>query len=215
MTFGEVTLEFLKASKFTLGIFFLTLLIAIPIGMVICACSMSRFKPFKYFTGIFVWIIRGTPLMLQIIVVFYAPGLLFGTPIKDRFLAALIAFVINYAVYFSEIYRGGILAMPLGQYEAGKVLGMNKMQINTLVVFPQVAKKVTPAMSNEVITLVKDTSLANVIGIAEIITTAKSIVATKAIIWPLFYTGVFYLAMVGALTLFFKWLEKKMNYYKA
>ena len=105
--------------------------------------------------------------------------------------------------------------MPLGQYEASKVLGMNKMQINTLVVFPQVAKKVTPAMSNEVITLVKDTSLANVIGIAEIITTAKSIVATKAIIWPLFYTGVFYLAMVGALTLFFKWLEKKMNYYKA
>ena len=202
MTFGEVTLEFLKASKFTLGIFFLTLLIAIPMGMVICACSMSRFKPLKYFTGIFVWIIRGTPLMLQIIVVFYAPGLLFGTPIKDRFLAALIAFVINYAVYFSEIYRGGILAM-------------NKMQINTLVVFPQVAKKVTPAMSNEVITLVKDTSLANVIGIAEIITTAKSIVETKAIIWPLFYTGVFYLAMVGALTLFFKWLEKKMNYYKA
>ncbi|MDE6276043.1 MAG: amino acid ABC transporter permease [Clostridia bacterium] len=215
MSFANVTLKLLDASKFTLGIFFLTLLIAIPLGMVICACSMSKFKPLKYVSQVFVWIIRGTPLMLQIMVVFYAPGLLFGTPIKERFLAAIIAFSINYAVYFSEIYRGGILAMPKGQYEAGQVLGMNRTQINTLIVFPQVAKKITPAMSNEVITLVKDTSLANIIAISEIIFTAKSIVSTKAIIWPLFYTGVFYLAMVGVLTLFFKWLEKKMNYYKA
>ncbi|MDE5990876.1 MAG: amino acid ABC transporter permease [Clostridia bacterium] len=215
MNFGEVTVELLNASKYTLGLFFLTLLIAIPFGMVICACSMSKFKPLKYVTGVFVWIIRGTPLMLQIIVVFYGPGLLFGTPIKQRFLAALIAFAINYAVYFSEIYRGGILSMPLGQYEAGKVLGMNRAQVNRLVIFPQVTKKVMPAMSNEIITLVKDTSLANIIGIAEIITTAKSIVSTKAILWPLFYTGVFYLVMIGALTVFFKWLEKSMNYYKA
>ena len=215
MSFGEVTVELLNASKYTLGLFFLTLLIAIPLGMVICSCSMSKFKPLKYISGVFVWIIRGTPLMLQIIVVFYGPGLLFGTPIKQRFLAALIAFAINYAVYFSEIYRGGILSMPLGQYEAGKVLGMNRAQVNRLVIFPQVAKKVMPAMSNEIITLVKDTSLANIIGVMEIITTAKSIVSTKAIIWPLFYTGVFYLAMIGILTIFFKWLEKKMNYYKA
>ena len=215
MSFADVTLKLLDASKFTLGIFFLTLIIAIPLGMVICACSMSKFKPLKYVSQVFVWIIRGTPLMLQIMVVFYAPGLLFGTPIQNRFLAAVIAFSINYAVYFSEIYRGGILAMPKGQYEAGQVLGMNRAQINTLIIFPQVAKKITPAMSNEVITLVKDTSLANIIAISEIIITARSIVSTKGIIWPLFYTGVFYLAMVGVLTLFFKWLEKRMNYYKA
>ena len=215
MSFANVTLKLLDASKFTLGIFFLTLLIAIPLGMVICAFSMSKFKPLKYVSQVFVWIIRGTPLMLQIMVVFYAPGLLFGTPIQNRFLAAIIAFSINYAVYFSEIYRGGILAMPKGQYEAGQVLGMNRAQVNTLIIFPQVAKKITPAMSNEVITLVKDTSLANIIAISEIIFTARSIVSTKAIIWPLFYTGVFYLAMVGVLTLFFKWLEKAMNYYKA
>ena len=215
MSFSKVTLQLLEASRYTLGIFFLTLLIAIPLGMVICACSMSKFKPLKYVSQVFVWIIRGTPLMLQIMVVFYVPGLLFNAPMQNRFLAAIIAFSINYAVYFSEIYRGGILAMPVGQYEAGKMLGMNRAQVNVLIIFPQVAKKITPAMSNEVITLVKDTSLANIIAISEIILTAKSIVATKAIIWPLFYTGVFYLAMVGVLTLFFKWLEKKMNYYKA
>lgn len=215
MSFADVTLKLLDASKFTLGIFFLTLIIAIPLGMVVCACSMSEFKPLKYVSQVFVWIIRGTPLMLQIMVVFYAPGLLFGTPIQNRFLAAVIAFSINYAVYFSEIYRGGILAMPKGQYEAGQVLGMNRAQINTLVIFPQVAKKITSAMSNEVITLVKDTSLANIIAISEIIITARSIVSTKGIIWPLFYTGVFYLVMVGVLTIFFKWLEKRMNYYKA
>ena len=215
MSFWDVTLKLLDASKYTLGIFFLTLLIAIPLGMVICAFALSKFKPLKYVTHVFIWIIRGTPLMLQLVVVFYGPGLLFGTPMQDRFLATIIAFSINYAVYFAEIYRGGILAMPIGQYEAGKVLGMSRMQVNRLVILPQVTKKITPAMSNEVITLVKDTSLANFIGIAEIIFAAKSIVSTKAIIWPLFYTGVFYLAMVGVLTLFFKWLEKKMNYYKA
>lgn len=153
--------------------------------------------------------------MLQIVVVFYVPGLVFGTPFKERFLAALIAFAINYAVYFAEIYRGGIAAMPQGQYEAGKVLGMNRSQVNMLVILPQVSKRITPAMSNEVITLVKDTSLANIIAIGEIIHTAKNIVATEVILWPLFYTGVFYLVMIGVLTLFFKWLEKKMNYYKA
>ena len=215
MSFWDVTLKLLDASKYTVGIFFLTLLIAIPLGMVVCAFAMSKFKPLKYVTQVFIWIIRGTPLMLQLVVVFYGPGLIFGIPMQDRFLATIIAFSINYAVYFAEIYRGGILAMPIGQYEAGKVLGISRMQVNRLIILPQVAKKITPAMSNEVITLVKDTSLANFIGIAEIIFAAKSIVSTKAIIWPLFYTGVFYLAMIGVLTLFFKWLEKKMNYYRA
>ncbi|MDE7349141.1 MAG: amino acid ABC transporter permease [Clostridia bacterium] len=215
MSFWDVTVKLLDASKYTIGIFFLTLLIAIPLGMVVCAFAMSRFKPLKYVTQVFIWIIRGTPLMLQLVVVFYGPGLILGIPMQDRFLATIIAFSINYAVYFAEIYRGGILAMPIGQYEAGKVLGMSRMQVNRIIILPQVSKKITPAMSNEVITLVKDTSLANFIGIAEIIFAAKSIVSTKAIIWPLFYTGVFYLAMVGLLTLFFKWLEKRMNYYKA
>ena len=198
--FLQVTKTLLEASKYT---------------MVICAFALSKFKPLKYVTNVFIWIIRGTPLMLQVIVVMYAPGLLFNMPVHERFLAALVAFVINYAVYFAEIYRGGIISMPQGQYEACKVLGMSRAQTNRLIILPQVAKKITPAMSNEVITLVKDTSLARVIAIVEIIAAAEEIVAAKGILWPLFYTGVFYLAMVGALTLFFKWLEKKMNYYKA
>lgn len=215
MNFADVTLQLLDAAKYTLGLFFLTLVIAIPLGVMVCACAMSRFKPLKWIANTFIWIIRGTPLMLQVIVVMYGPGLLFNTPMKERFLAALIAFSINYAAYFAEIYRGGILAMPKGQYEAGRVLGMSKARINGMIVFPQVVKKITPAMSNEVITLVKDTSIANIIALPEIILTAKNIVATQAIIWPLFYTGVFYLAMSGALTLFFKWLEKRTDYYKA
>ncbi len=153
--------------------------------------------------------------MLQVIIVMFAPGLLLKMPFQEVFLAALIAFAINYAAYFAEIYRGGILAIPKGQYEAGQVLGMSRMQVNRLVVLPQVVKRITPAMSNEVITLVKDTSLASVIGLAEVMMTAQKIVSTRALLWPLFYTGVFYLVMVGVLTLFFKWLEKKMNYYKA
>ena len=215
MSFADVNIQFLDAAKYTLGLFFLTLVIAIPLGVVVCACAMSRFRPVKWIANTFIWIIRGTPLMLQVIVVMYGPGLIFDMPMKDRFLAALIAFSINYAAYFAEIYRGGIMAMPKGQYEAGKVLGMSKASVNGLVIFPQVVKKITPAMGNEVITLVKDTSIANIIAHPEIILTAKGIVATYAIIWPLFYTGVFYLAMSGLLTLFFKWLEKRTNYYKA
>ncbi|MDE7165022.1 MAG: amino acid ABC transporter permease [Clostridiales bacterium] len=215
MSFGAVTLELLDASKYTLGLFALTLLAAIPLGVVICAGAMSKFKPIKWISNMFIWVVRGTPLMLQIIVVFYVPGLLFSVPFKSRFLAAFIAFAINYAAYFAEIYRGGIEAMPRGQYEAGRVLGMSRTQINLLVICPQVVKKITPAMTGEIITLVKDTSLANIIGIGEIIFAAKSIVTTKAILWPLFYTGVFYLVMIGALTILFKLVEKKMNYYKA
>lgn len=215
MTFGAVTLELLEASEYTLGLFALTLLAAIPLGAVVCAGAVSKFKPVKYVTTLFIWVVRGTPLMLQIIVVFYVPGLLFSAPIKNRFIAAFIAFAINYAAYFAEIYRGGVQSMPRGQYEACKVLGMSKAQTDLLVIFPQVVKKITPAMTGEIITLVKDTSLANVIGIGEIIFAAKSIVTTKAILWPLFYTGVFYLVMIGALTLLFRLVEKKMNYYRA
>lgn len=215
MSFLEVTNKLLEAAQYTLGLFFLTLVIAIPLGVIVAGCALSRFKPLRYLTNTFIWVIRGTPLMLQVIIVMYGPGLILGIPMKERFLAALIAFGINYAAYFAEIYRGGILSMPQGQYEAGTVLGMSRWQINTRVIMPQVVKRITPAMGNEIITLVKDTSLANVIGIAEIILTAKNIVATKAIIWPLFYTGVFYLAMCGVLTLLFRYLEKRMNYYKA
>ncbi len=214
MNFQEVTLALLEGTKYTMGLFFLTLIIAIPLGMVVAALAMSRLKIVSKITNVFIWIIRGTPLMLQLIVVQYVPGLLFGIPMKIRFLSALIAFSVNYAAYFAEIYRGGIISIPRGQYEASYVLGLNRKQIVGKIVIPQVFKRIMPPMSNEVITLVKDTSLANIIGIVEIIMSAKEIVATKGIIWPLFYTGVFYLVMCGALTLLFNYIEKKLDYYK-
>lgn len=214
MSFSEVTLSMLEGTKYTLGLFFITLLIAIPFGMIIAALELSKSKIVSSITKSFVWIIRGTPLMLQLIVVMYVPGLVFGMPMRERFLAAIIAFGVNYAAYFAEIYRGGIQSIPQGQYEAGYVLGFKRKQIVSRIVIPQVFKRIMPPMSNEVITLVKDTSLANIIGIMEIIMTAKSIVSTKGIIWPLFYTGVFYLVMSGVLTLLFNYIEKKLDYYK-
>lgn len=192
--------------------FVLTLIFAIPLGLIITFGSMSSFKPLKWFTKTFIWIIRGTPLMLQLFVVLYAPGILFKIPIRSRLTAALIAFVINYAAYFSEIYRGGIEGIPKGQYEAGQVLGMTKIQVFFKVVLFQVIKRITPPMGNEIITLVKDTSLVRVIGIAEIIMCADRF--TKfGLIWPLFSTGLYFLAFNGILTLLFGFLEKKMNYY--
>lgn len=214
MSFSEVTLSMLEGTKYTIGLFFITLLIAIPFGMIIAAFELSKSKIVSSITKGFVWIIRGTPLMLQLIVVMYVPGLVFGIPMRERFLAAIIAFGINYAAYFAEIYRGGIQSIPQGQYEAGYVLGFKRKQIVSRIVIPQVFKRIMPPMSNEVITLVKDTSLANIIGIVEIIMTAKTIVSTKGIIWPLFYTGVFYLVMSGVLTLLFNYIEKKLDYYK-
>ena len=214
MSFAEVTLSMLEGTKYTLGLFFITLLIAIPFGMIIAALELSKSKIVSSITKSFVWIIRGTPLMLQLIVVMYVPGLVFGMPMRERFLAAIIAFGVNYAAYFAEIYRGGIQSIPQGQYEAGYVLGFKRKQIVSRIVIPQVFKRIMPPMSNEVITLVKDTSLANIIGIMEIIMTAKTIVSTKGIIWPLFYTGVFYLVMSGVLTLLFNYIEKKLDYYK-
>ena len=197
-----------------LQLFFVTLILAVPLGLVVTLGSTSRFIPLRLLTKTFVWIIRGTPLMLQLFVVLYAPGLLFGIPMTKRFLAAVIAFVINYAAYFSEIYRGGIESISRGQYEAGAVLGMTKSQIFFRIVLLQVIKRITPAMGNEVFTLTKDTSLARVIGIAEIIMCAECF-TKKGLIWPLFSTALFFLAMNGLLTLLLRYLEKKMDYFQS
>ncbi len=194
-------------------LFVLTLLFALPLGLIITFGSMSKFKLLKALTRTFVWIIRGTPLMLQLMVVFYVPGLVFDTPFKNRMLAALIAFVINYSCYFSEIYRGGIESIPKGQYEACQVLGMSKSQTFFKVILMQVIKRVVPPMGNEIITLVKDTSLARIIAVAEILMAAEVFTA-KGIIWPLFYTAVYFLAFCGVLTVLFGYVEKKLDYYK-
>ena len=214
MSFWEVTLELLKGFQTTVIIFAGTLAAALPLGLVVCFGSMCRFTPLRWLIRIFIWIIRGTPLMLQIIVVYYVPGLAFGIPVENRLGAVLAAFIINYAAYFSEIYRGGIEGIPQGQWEAGQVLGMTRGQIFRKVVLLQVVKRILAPMSNEVITLVKDTSLARVIGIGEVIRAAQDITAQRALLWPLFYTGVFYLLFNGGLTLLFGWAEKKLNYYK-
>ena len=212
MDFLGVNAQLLGGFKYTLLIFFITLVAAIPLGLPIALGSMSRFKPLRWISRAFVWVIRGTPLMLQIMVVFYVPGLVFGTPFRSRIIAVIIAFIINYAAYFSEIYRGGIESIPVGQYEAGQVLGLTKTQTFFKVVLFQVVKRIMAPMSNEVITLVKDTSLANVIAVGELIMSAQNIVKVYAIIWPLFYTAIFYLIFCGVLTLLFNALEKKLNY---
>lgn len=214
MSFIDVTMQLLDGFKVTMLIFFVVLLGALPLGLVITFGSMSKIKPLRWLTRTFVWIIRGTPLMLQIILVFYGPGLIFGAKALPRMTAVLVAFIVNYAAYFSEIYRGGIESIPAGQYEAGQVLGMTKRQIFFKVVLFQVIKRIMPAMGNEVITLVKDTSLARVISVVELVKAAQDIVGLRGIIWPIFYIGAFYLVVSGALTLLFNWLEKKMNYYK-
>ncbi len=214
MSFIDVTMQLLDGFKVTMLIFFVVLLGALPLGLVITFGSMSKIKPLRWLTRTFVWIIRGTPLMLQIILVFYGPGLIFGARALPRMTAVLLAFIINYAAYFSEIYRGGIESIPAGQYEAGQVLGMTKRQIFFKVVLFQVFKRIVPAMGNEIITLVKDTSLARVISVVELVKAAQDIVGLKGIIWPIFYIGAFYLLVSGALTLLFGWIEKKLDYYK-
>ena len=212
--FWEVTLDLLEGFGTTCSIFGLTLVLALPLGLLISFGTMSRFRPIKAVFKTFVWIIRGVPLMLQLFVVFYVPGFVFGTPIiSSRFMATIIAFVINYACYFSEIYRAGIEAIPVGQTEAGQVLGMTRFQIFTRVILMQVVKRIIPPMGNEIITLVKDTALARVISVIEIIKVAE-VFASRSLIWPLFYTAVFYLAFVGGLTLLFGYFEKKLSYYK-
>lgn len=211
--FFEVAASLWGGFGYNCLIFVCTILLAVPLGLVITFGSMAGFKPIKWLSKTFVWIIRGTPLMLQLFVVLYAPGLLFGIPIKSRITAVLIAFVINYAAYFSEIYRGGIESIPKGQYEAGQVLVMTKPQVFFKVVLFQVVKRIVPAMGNEIITLVKDTSLARIIGVAEIIMCAERF-TKQGLIWPLFSTGLFFLAFCGVLTVLFNFIERKLDYYK-
>ena len=211
--FLPVTLQLLAGFWESLKIFVLTLVFSLPLGLVICFGSMSKFTPLRSLVRTFVWIIRGTPLMLQLIIIFYGQGLMFNLPALPRFTATIIAFAINYACYFSEIYRGGIESISKGQYEAGQVLGMTKQQIFFKIVLLQVVKRVLAPMSNEVITLVKDTSLARIIGIYEIIWAGESFIK-KGLIWPLFYTGAFYLIFSGLLTIGFGKLEKKLDYFR-
>ena len=202
----------------TLQIFIFTLLGALPLGLVIAFGSMSRFAPLKAFVRTVVWIIRGTPLMLQLIIIYYGPGLLlgrnwWGMGMTGRMTATLVAFIINYSCYFSEIYRGGIESISKGQYEAGHVLGMTKSQIFFKVILLQVIKRIIPPISNEVITLVKDTSLSRIIAIQELIYAGERFIKNGGIIWPLFFTGVFYLVFSGILTLLFGYIEKKLSYF--
>ena len=233
--FLQVTMSLLEGFKTTFIIFILTLLFALPLGLIISFGSMCKVKFIKWFVKTFIWIIRGTPLMLQLIVVYYGPGLI-GTwaqeaiktgvasgaimewlaswHVFERFFALILAFVINYACYFSEIFRGGIESIPRGQYEAGQVLGMTKVQVFFKVVLMQVVKRIIPPMSNEIITLVKDTSLARIIMVYEIIWNAQKYIKSEGLLWPLFYTAVYYLLFCGILTLLFGYIEKKLDYYK-
>ncbi|MCI9565762.1 MAG: amino acid ABC transporter permease [Eubacterium sp.] len=217
--FWEVTQTLLEGLGTTFEIFILTLLFALPLGLIISFGSMSKFKPLKYFVQIFVWIIRGTPLMLQLIIIFYGPGLWLGHNIWSgddwgRIMATVVAFTINYACYFSVIFRGGIEGVPAGQREAGQVLGMTKTQIFFKITLLQMIKRIVPPMSNEIITLVKDTSLARIIAAYELTFTGFAFMKSDGITWPLFYTGVFYLLFVGILTLLFNYVEKKLDYFK-
>ena len=230
MSFLEVTAFLFDGFKISLLIFAVTLLCGAPLGLPIAFCSMSRFKIVKSISKVIVWIVRGIPLMLQIFIIYYVPGLLFDYQLFgkiDRFMfieygiadagritAVLIAFTLNYACYFSEIYRGGIESIPRGQYEAGYVLGLTKSEIFRKIILKQVVQRIVPPMSNEIITLIKDTALANCIMVCEIIKNAKELAATKALVWPLFYTGVFYLLFVGVLTIVLGKLEKKLDYFR-
>ena len=216
--FIPVTLSLLEGMITTLKLFFLTLLFALPLGLIISFGSMSRFRPLRWLIQTVVWIVRGSPLMIQILIIFYGPGLLFGLPLLPRFTAALVAFAVNYACYFSEIYRGGIQSVPVGQQEAGLVLGMTKKQIFFKVTLLQMIKRIVPPMSNEIITLVKDTSIARIISLQEVIWAGYAFLkgshGYSGLTWPLFFTGVYYLIFNGGLTLLFSWVEKKLDYFK-
>ncbi len=207
----------------TLKLFVVTLLGAMPLGLVMAFGSMSRFKPLSAVMKTIVWIVRGSPLMIQLLIVYYFPGLVLGSNIwgsgeTGRFIAASVAFIINYACYFSEIYRGGIQGVPVGQQEAGQVLGLSKTQIFFKVTLLQMIKRIVPPMSNEIITLVKDTSLARIIALQEVIWAGQAFLkGSQGIagqIWPLFFTAVYYLAFSGILTILFAKLEKKLSYFK-
>ena len=217
--FSTVTLSLLEGFLGTVKLFALTLVFALPLGLLISLGSMSRAHVLRYPIKFIIWIIRGTPLLLQLLVIYYGPGILlksniWGSGDNGRFIAALVSFVINYACYFAEIYRGGIQSIPVGQYEAGQVLGLTKGQIFRKIVLLQVIKRIVPPMSNEIITLVKDTSLARVIAVYEIIWNGQAFIKSAGIIWPLFYTGAFYLVFSGLLTLLFGYIEKRLSYFR-
>ena len=231
--FLTVTASLVKGLGTAMELFGLTLLFALPLGLVIAFGSMNKWAPFKslksfpwlaglrpisWITNVVVWIIRGTPLMLQLIIIFYGPGLWFDNNIwsfsNGRMAACVVAFVINYSCYFSVIYRGGIEGVPQGQREAGEVLGMTKTQIFFKVTLMQMIKRIVPPMSNEIITLVKDTSLARIIAITELIKAGEAYMKSDGITWPLFYTAVFYLVFVGILTILFNFIERKLSYFK-
>ena len=216
--FITVTQSLLIGFLGTLKLFALTLVFALPLGLFISFGSMSRIALIRLPIRLLIWIIRGTPLLLQLLIIYYGPGILgyniWGSKDTGRFIAALIAFVVNYACYFSEIYRGGIQSIPIGQYEAGKVLGMTNRQIFNKIILLQVIKRIVPPISNEIITLVKDTSLARVIAVYEIIWNGQSFIKSAGIVWPLFYTGVFYLVFSGLLTLLFRHIEQRLSYFR-
>ena len=216
ITFSSILQSLFLGFLTTVKFFGLTLVMALPLGLVICLGSMSGCRLLRWLTRCFVWVIRGTPLMLQILIVFFGPGLMFGITVGSSYrqTAALIAFVVNYAAYFSEIYRGGIESIPKGQYEAIQVLGMTKTQGFFRVILLQVVKRIVPPMSNEIITLVKDTSLARIIAAYELTFAGYSFMKSNGLTWPLFYTGVFYLLFVGILTLLFNFIERKLDYFK-
>ncbi len=203
----------------TLRLFALTLLGALPLGLVISLGAMTRFWLLKALTRSVIWVVRGTPLMLQLSAIYFGPGLLgyniWGTGRQGRWIAVLTAFILNYACYFAEIYRGGIESVPRGQYEAGQVLGMTRPQIFFRVILKQVIQRILPPMGNEVITLVKDTSLARVVAVYELIWAGEAFIKSNGLIWPLFFTGLYYLAFSGILTLVLNALERRMSYFRS
>lgn len=213
--FIDITLDLLVGFGETLKIFLVTLAFSLPLGLVIAFGSMSKFKPLSFLVRSFVWVIRGTPLMLQLITVYYGPGLIFGRILLSAVNAVYITFSVNYACYFSEIYRGGIESIAKGQYEAGQVLGMTKAETFFKVILLQVIKRILAPMSNEVITLVKDTSLARVVTYYELIYFAQRYIKNAGLLWPLFYTAIYYLVFTALLTFIFNRLEKKLDYFKA
>lgn len=217
--FYSVTQELLSGLLTTFQIFIFTLLFSLPLGLILAFGEISRWKPLRGVIQTLVWIIRGTPLMLQLIIIFYGPGLWLGQNIwsgseAGRITATVVAFSINYACYFSVIFRGGIEGVPVGQREAGEVLGMTKWQIFYKITLLQMVKRVVPPMSNEIITLVKDTSLARIIAAYELTFAGYSFMKSNGLTWPLFYTGVFYLLLVGILTLLFNYIEQKLDYFR-
>lgn len=214
-----VTQSLLGGLATTFEIFILTLIFALPLGLLVAFGSMSRFRPLRYLIDMIVWVVRGTPLMLQLLIIFYGPGLWFHHNIwsgdeAGRITATVVAFALNYACYFSVIFKGGIEGVPRGQQEAGQVLGMTKGQIFFRVTLLQMIKRIVPPMSNEIITLVKDTSLARIIAAYELTFAGYSFMKSDGLTWPLFYTGVFYLAFVGILTLLFGYIERKLDYFR-